>query len=221
MILTAAIVFYVIFWLSKQVSSSKDLKDKSLGASGIIWCIFWLVYFTVLREGFETVLMLMPSETMEGDAYFYLKFLSGIVLAVLIGYLIFFQGVKVDIRKFFKVTSFFLVIFASGMVAYGVHELEEFLVKGEHLGTIGFENEKDISRVWNVLVPVKELPEQANKVYYSYNEDKGKYIHVFHDKGAIGGFLKGFVGYNSNPNWIEFLTWLFSLIFGIYLWRKV
>ena len=43
-----------------------------------------------------------------------MKFLSGIVLAVLIGYLIFFQGVKVDIRKFFKVTSFFLVIFAAG-----------------------------------------------------------------------------------------------------------
>ena len=75
MILTAAFVFYVIFWLSKQVSSSKELQDKTLGASEKKWGVFWLVYFTVLREGFETILMLMPSETMEGEAYFYLKFL--------------------------------------------------------------------------------------------------------------------------------------------------
>jgi hypothetical protein len=26
-----------------------------------------------------------------------------------------------------------LVIFASGMVAYGTHEVEEFVVKGDHL----------------------------------------------------------------------------------------
>ncbi len=220
MILTAAFVFYVIFWLSKQVSSSKELQDKTLGASEKKWGVFWLVYFTVLREGFETVLMLMPSETMEGEAYFYLKFLSGIVLAVLLGYLIFFQGIKVDIRKFFKVTYFFLVIFASGMVAYGVHELEEFFVKGDHLSDIGIENEKEIGRVWNILVPVKELPEGSNEAFYSYNQGKGKYIHIFHDKGSIGGFLKGFVGYNSNPNWVEFILWMVSLLFGLYLWRK-
>jgi hypothetical protein len=28
------------------------------------------------------------------------------------------------------------------------------------------------------------------------------------------------MGYNSNPNWLEFMLWIVSLIFGITLWRK-
>jgi high-affinity Fe2+/Pb2+ permease len=55
---------------------------------------------------------------------------------------------------------------------------------------------------------------------YSYNAKKGLYTHAFHDKGSIGIFLKGFFGYNSNPNYIEFFLWLSSLFFGLNMWRK-
>ena len=220
MILTAAFVFYVIFWLSKQVSSSNEMENKTNTATDKKWGIFFLVFFTVLREGFETVIMLLPSNSMEGESYFYLKFFSGVALAILIGYLIFIQGKRIDIRKFFKVTTFFLVIFAAGMVAYGVHEIEEYVVKGNHLSSFGYENEDEIGRVWNVLQPIDELPENTNMSFYTYNESKEKYIHILHDKGSIGGFMKGFIGYNSNPNWVEFILWVFSLGFGVYLWRK-
>ena len=43
-----------------------------------------------------------------------------------------------------------------------------------------------------------------------------KYIHILHDKGAVGVFLKGFVGYNSYPNWVELLIWISTLIFGLF-----
>jgi len=220
MILTASFVFYVIFWLSKQVSSSNEIENKANTASDKKWGVFWLVFFTVLREGFETVLMLFPSNSMEGESYFYLKFFTGVILAVLIGYLIFIQGKRIDLKKFFKVTTFFLVVFAAGMVAYGVHELEEYVVESNQLESLGYSYEDEIGRVWDILKPVDELPEGSNASFYSYNKSKGKYIHLLHDKGSIGSFLKGFIGYNSNPNWIEFILWLFSLLFGLYLWRK-
>ena len=59
-----------------------------------------------------------------------------------------------------------------------------------------------------------------NEIFYSYNESKGKYYHVLHDKGSVGVFLKGFFGYNSNPNWIEFILWLGSLLFGLKMWSS-
>ena len=49
---------------------------------------------------------------------------------------------------------------------------------------------------------------------------KEQFSHVLHDKGRVGVFLKGFLGYNSNPNWVEFIAWFISLIFGLSLWRK-
>jgi len=219
MIVTAGFVYYVIFWLSKQVSSSQEIEHQTMASTAKRWGVFWMVYFTILREGFETVMFLFSSEKMS-TSYFYLNFFLGIVVAVFLGYLIFIQGRKVDLKKFFKVTSFLLVIFASGMIAYGIHELEEFVVKGNHLSAVGIETKEEIGRVWDILQPVSELSEGANETWHTYNAEKGKYIHLLHDKGSIGSFLKGFIGYNSNPNWIEFICWMLSFVFGIYLWRK-
>ncbi|MGB0669746.1 MAG: hypothetical protein ACPGN5_06510, partial [Porticoccaceae bacterium] len=64
-----------------------------------------------------------------------------------------------------------------------------------------------IYRPWDILQP--QINEQGQKIY-----------HPLHDKGSIGVFLKGFFGYNSNPNWIELFVWIFSLWFGLRLWRK-
>ena len=117
-------------------------------------------------------------------------------------------------------TSLFLVLFAAGMVAYGTHEMEEFVVKGGHLEFFGMESKNEIKRPWNVLVPQAELEVGASELFYNFNESKGKYVHILHDKGSIGSFLKGFFGYNSNPNWIELIVWLFTLGFGLSIWRR-
>ena len=88
------------------------------------------------------------------------------------------------------------------MIAYGTHEAEEYLVK------TGQMEKSEIYRVWNVLEPTEVTP------------GAGKTSHILHDKGAIGVFLKGFFGYNSNPNWIELFVWLLSLWFGLRMWLR-
>ena len=62
------------------------------------------------------------------------------------------------------------------------------------------------------------MPENA--ILYKFDETKGVYYHPLHDKGYVGEFAKGFFGYNSNPNYVELILWLLSLIFGIRMWRK-
>ncbi len=221
MIATAGLIWYVIFWLSKQVGATAALKDEANQAvESAGWGIFLIIFFAIYREGFETAIFLMGSFSMT-ESFSYAGFVVGLVLAVAIGYGIVIQGRRIQLKSFFRATSLLLVVFASGMMTYGTHEIEEFLVKGDHLQAVGLETKQDIKRPYSILKPKAELSESDNPAFYSYNlNGKEKYTHLLHDKGHIGVFLKGFVGYNSNPNWVELFVWILSLAFGLRLWRK-
>ena len=214
MYITAGILFYVIFWLARSVSDRKEIENSvKMAVAGSGLALFLLVFFAILREGFETALFLIASFTSTG-VFSYLGFISGVILAILIGYLVVVQGRKINLKSFFKVTTLLLLFFASGMVAYGTHEGEEYFVKSGQL------EKANIIRVWDIHQPIEKLNSNNNEIFYSYNESKGKYYHVLHDKGSVGVFLKGFFGYNSNPNWIEFILWLGSLLFGLKMWSS-
>ena len=213
MYITAGLLLYVVFWLSKSISNKKALEALASTASkSSKWGIFFLIFFAILREGFETV-MFLTSTSMQTSSFSYSGFSLGIILACAIGYLIFSQGKKINLKPFFATTTFCLVLFAAGMNAYGTHEMESFLTKQEYI-------KKDIQRPWSILEPKTQLSEKDNPSLYKYNEKKGEYIHILHDKGDVGVFLKGFFGYNSNPNWIELFIWIGTLVFGFKIWRK-
>ena len=200
--LTAFLIWYVIFWLSKNVSDKKVLEGQALNAMELSsWGIFFVVFFAILREGFETAIFLISSFSITGT-FSYLGFFSGAVLAILIGYLIVAQGRKVDLKSVFKYTTLLLVFLSAGMIAYGTHEAEEYLVKSGQI------EKSEIYRVWNVLEPTEVTPGAV------------KTSHILHDKGTIGVFLKGFFGYNSNPNIIEVVLWVLALMFGLNMWRR-
>ena len=200
--LTAFLIWYVIFWLSKNVSDKKVLEGQALNAMELSsWGIFFVVFFAILREGFETAIFLISSFSITGT-FSYLGFFTGALLAILIGYLIVAQGRKINLRSVFKYTTLLLVFLSAGMVAYGTHEAEEYFVKSDQI------EKSSITRVWDILQPVQST-------------DTGQIIyHPLHDKGSIGLFLKGFFGYNSNPNIPEVILWVLALLFGLNMWRR-
>ena len=200
--LTAFLIWYVIFWLSKNVSDKKVLEGQALNAMELSsWGIFFVVFFAILREGFETAIFLISSFSITGT-FSYLGFFTGALLAILIGYLIVAQGRKINLRSVFKYTTLLLVFLSAGMVAYGTHEAEEYLVKSDQI------EKSSITRVWDILEPAQST-------------DTGQTIyHPLHDKGSIGLFLKGFFGYNSNPNIPEVILWILALLFGLNMWRR-
>lgn len=200
--LTAFLIWYVIFWLSKNVSDKKVLEGQALNAMEISsWGIFFVVFFAILREGFETAIFLISSFSITGT-FSYIGFISGAALAILIGYLIVTQGRKIDLRGVFKYTTLLLVFLSAGMIAYGTHEAEEYLVKSEQI------EKSDIYRVWDILEPTQSA--ETGKTIY----------HPLHDKGSMGLFLKGFFGYNSNPNIPEVILWFLAMLFGLNMWRR-
>jgi high-affinity iron transporter len=200
--LTAFLIWYVIFWLSKNVSNKKILESQAINAMEISsWGIFFVVFFAILREGFETAIFLISSFSITGT-FSYFGFIVGAVLAIIIGFLIVRQGRKIDLRSVFKYTTLLLVFLSAGMIAYGTHEAEEYLVKSEQI------EKSEIYRVWDILQPTKS------------SETGATIYHPLHDKGSIGLFLKGFFGYNSNPNIPEVILWFLAMLFGLNMWRR-
>ena len=93
---------YVIFWLSKHVSDRTGLENETknaMKASG--WGVFLVVFFAILREGFETAIFLMGSFSMTGS-FSYTGFILGMLIAIMIGYFIVIQGRRINLKSFLE-----------------------------------------------------------------------------------------------------------------------
>ena len=85
MFITAGLIWYVIFWLSKHVSDRKQIEaETNTAVQASTWGIFFVIFFSILREGFETAIFLLGSFSMTGS-FSYLGFTIGAALAILIG----------------------------------------------------------------------------------------------------------------------------------------
>ncbi|MFW6135918.1 MAG: FTR1 family iron permease, partial [Chloroflexota bacterium] len=128
MLLAAGVLTWMIFWMQRQGRKIKaDLEEDVRRAvtEESTWALFSLAFVAVVREGIETVLFLTaaafsttPGETLIGGTL-------GLGVAIVIGWLIFAAGKELNVRAFFRVTGLLLVLFAGGLVAHGVHELQE------------------------------------------------------------------------------------------------
>ncbi|HDQ73870.1 MAG TPA: high-affinity iron transporter [Chloroflexi bacterium] len=128
MLVAAGVLTWMIFWMQRQgrhVQAQLESDVRQAVTVGSAWALFSLAFVAVLREGIETVLFLTaaafsatPAETLFGGAL-------GLAIAVVLGWLIFAAGKQLDIRAFFRVTSILLILFAAGLLAHGVHELQE------------------------------------------------------------------------------------------------
>ncbi len=228
MIIASAVLTTMIIWMAQNKNISEDLKNqaKESLSSGFKYGIFTLAFVAVFREGVEIILFLYAIGVKDGISIF--PSVVGSLLGLFAGYAIFVQGVKIPLKQFFNVTSVFLIFVAAGMLTYGVHELESGGVIPYVGGKTQVHEDKIISTRMNgesktfALNQEKKADKWASRIW-DINPKKnldGSYP-MLHDKGSIGGLLKGFFGYNGDPSLIEFITWLISMIGLNVLYQKV
>jgi high-affinity iron transporter len=79
-----------------------------------------------MREGIETAVFMLAAFQASGDSTDAgLGALSGILVAVVIGFGIYRGGVRLNLSRFFRVTAAVLVLVAAGLVASAIHTAHE------------------------------------------------------------------------------------------------
>ncbi|GAA3220774.1 FTR1 family protein [Pseudonocardia petroleophila] len=127
-IVAVGFVTWMIFWMRRAARSiSAELRGKmedalAMGSGAVVV----MAALAVGREGLETAVFFFAAAQAAGETTEPLiGFLSGIAIAVVIAYLIYRGAVTLDLGRFFSVTGGLLIFVAAGILAYGVHDLQE------------------------------------------------------------------------------------------------
>jgi len=114
-----AMLSWMLIWMTQQSRLLKAQVEgavrSSLAESGNAgWGLFTLIFFAVLREGFETVLFIAAK--FQQGVMPIVGAIAGIIVATVIGVLIFQLGVKINLKVFFQVMGVFLLLIVAGLV---------------------------------------------------------------------------------------------------------
>jgi high-affinity iron transporter len=170
MLLAAAVVTWMLFWMRRQAAGVKgELQaavDRVLDSGGG-WGLALLAFSAVIREGVETSLFLVgqatSAQTHAGSVI--VGAVVGLGIAVLIGYGFYRGSRRVNLASFFRWTGIALIFIAAGLLSHAMHEFIE-------IGALG-------SGPWTQTV--------------------FDLSGVLSDVDGIGAFLRAILGYSATP----------------------
>ncbi len=204
-IISGLFIITLILWMSKEGPKLKETIENRVEHSietQKVFSITILTFVIIIREGIELVLLLTGASFIGSlnQIEIIIGSLIGLSLSTLIGILSFYGIKSINITKFFKITNIILILFAAGLITYGIHELIE-------AGIIN----PIISELWNIKSIIPES-------FPDGNPSTPEFIEI------IGSLLKTLFGYNSNPSLVEVIVYplliLSISIISSLLWKK-
>ncbi len=162
----AVLVISLVVWMWRNSRNMKQQIEGRLEALAAPdarrygWGILAFVFFMIFREGIETVLFLAALSLAETpDLAAFVGGIAGLVLAFAFGVLFIRGSLRINLRWFFAITGFVLLILAIRLAAGSLHEFHEAgLLSLPHLleGGIEFLTEDSTSTV--ILIALVALP---------------------------------------------------------------
>jgi high-affinity iron transporter len=128
MLVAALFVVSMVWFMARAAKSMKgDIERKvgGLAENGSRVGLFLFVFLMVLREGVETVLILSAVSLTTSELLSFIGTLLGVFLSILFGVMFVRGSVRINLGKFFKVTTVILIFVALQLLISGLHELSE------------------------------------------------------------------------------------------------
>ena len=163
MLLAAGILTWMIFWMARNgrhLSANIESEVQEATAQQGKRALFLVAFLAVVREGIELALFLTATSLASGGLTTLIGAALGLAGSAVLAWLLFSSLVKLNLRRFFLITNILLIIFAAGLVAHGVHELNEVMI----IPPI-------IEHVWdmNWLLNENSFTGEIMKVLFGYN----------------------------------------------------
>jgi high-affinity iron transporter len=126
-----AMLSWMLIWMTQQAKSLKGeietavrqaIQAPSIQHGQAGWGIFTLIFIAVLREGFETVLFVVAK--FQQGWIPAIGALLGLLGAVVIGFLLFQGGVRINLRLFFQLMGILLLLIVSGLVISALKNID-------------------------------------------------------------------------------------------------
>ncbi len=123
--------FFVVTMIVFMMKTGRALKGQIEGKVGLLagrnasFGLFLFVFLMVLREGVETVLILGAVSLNTTELLSFLGTLSGVIVAIVFGVMFVKGSVRINLQKFFRVTTAILFFVAAQLIISGLHELSE------------------------------------------------------------------------------------------------
>jgi high-affinity iron transporter len=187
-IISGILIVTLILWVSKEGPKMRANLEEKVEQSiqrEKVFSISILTFVIIIREGIELVLLLTGSASIGSinQVTIILGSTMGLGLSVVIGLLTYYGIRTIDLSKFFKATNIILILFAAGLITYGIHELIE-------AGVVN----PIINEVWNIKHILPESFPDGNPATPEWLE-------------IIGSLLKALFGYNANPSLLEIIIY--------------
>jgi high-affinity iron transporter len=134
-LVAVGILTSMVFWMRKAARSIKAQLQHSIdaalddtagdGASGSGMALIAMVFFAVAREGLESVFFLLATFQQDVGLAAPIGALAGIAVAVAVGIAIYWGGVRLNLKRFFRWTGLFILVVAAGLLAGSLRALHE------------------------------------------------------------------------------------------------
>lgn len=130
-LVAVAMVTWMILWMSSNSRQfARKLREDTAAqlASDSDWGVVWIAFIAVAREGIETALFVwatIKSSAESAIAAPALGVVTGLLVAVVIGWLIYTGAARINLSIFFNITGLLLIFVAAGIVSYGIGDLQE------------------------------------------------------------------------------------------------
>ena len=121
------VVTMVVFMMrtGRKLKGEIEGKVETLAGKNAWFGLFIFVFLMVLREGAETVLVLSAVSLNSTELMSFLGTLFGIIAAIAFGVMFVKGSVRINLQKFFRVTTAILFLVAAQLLLTGLHELSE------------------------------------------------------------------------------------------------
>src|SRR5579864_3407324 len=123
--------FFVITMVIFMMKTGRKMKGEIEGKVGLLagndaWFgLFAFIFLMVLREGAETVLILSAVSLNSTELMSFLGTLLGVLAAIAFGVMFVKGSVRINLQKFFRITTAIMFLVAAQLVISGLHELSE------------------------------------------------------------------------------------------------